>query len=281
MHETEFSPQSGQSGGNLSAEGNAEAATQGFPAVFSLDGQVALVTGGGSGLGLAMARCMAAAGARVAITGRRQPVLDDAVARIGSSAIGIVHDVTRLESLPHLVAQVEERLGPLSILVNNAGFHLKKPATQTSDLEFAAVVQVHLAATFALAREAARGMLARRQGNILFVASMASLFGIPEIAAYSAVKSAVLGLTRTLAVEWSGHGVRVNALVPGWIDSGIARVTLERDPARKARILARTPLGRLGSPEDVGWAAVYLCSPAARFVTGAALVVDGGVAVGF
>jgi gluconate 5-dehydrogenase len=195
--------------------------------------------------------------------------------------MGIVHDVTRLDSLPRLVAQVEAQAGPLSILVNNAGVHLKKPALATSDQEFTSLVQIHLFAAFGLAREAAKGMLAREKGSILFIASMASLFGIPEITAYSAVKSAVLGLTRTLAVEWSGRGVRVNAVVPGWIDVGMARITLERDPERKARILARTPLGRLGSPEDVGWAAVYLCSPAASFVTGSALVVDGGAAVGF
>jgi gluconate 5-dehydrogenase len=179
------------------------------------------------------------------------------------------------------VAQLEAQAGPLSILVNNAGVHLKKPALTTSDQEFAELVQIHLFAAFALAREAATGMLARGKGSILFIASMASLFGIPEITAYSAVKSAVLGLTRTLAVEWSGAGVRVNAVVPGWIDVGMARITLERDPERKARILARTPLGRLGSPEDVGWASVYLCSPAASFITGSALVIDGGAAVGF
>jgi gluconate 5-dehydrogenase len=246
-----------------------------------LQGEIALVTGGGSGLGLAIARCMAAAGARVVLAGRREEVLDEAVVSIGSGALGIVHDVTRLDSLPQLVAQVEAQAGPLSILVNNAGVHLKKPALATSDQEFAELVQIHLFAAFALAREAATGMLARGKGSILFIASMASLFGIPEITAYSAVKSAVLGLTRTLAVEWSGAGVRVNAVVPGWIDVGMARITLERDPERKARILARTPLGRLGSPEDVGWASVYLCSPAASFVTGSALVVDGGAAVGF
>lgn len=279
MSDSEFLPTPGLP--VRGAQGNPGSNESHFPSPFSLQGEIALVTGGGSGLGLAIARCMAAAGARVVLAGRREEVLDEAVASIGSGALGIVHDVTRLDSLPQLVAQVEAQAGPLSILVNNAGVHLKKPALTTSDQEFAELVQIHLFAAFGLAREAATGMLARGKGSILFIASMASLFGIPEITAYSAVKSAVLGLTRTLAVEWSGAGVRVNAVVPGWIDVGMARITLERDPERKARILARTPLGRLGNPEDVGWAAVYLCSPAASFVTGSALVVDGGAAVGF
>jgi len=110
---------------------------------------------------------------------------------------------------------------------------------------------------------------------------MVALFGIPEVAAYSAAKSAVLGLVRSLAVEWSGRGVRVNAIAPGWIDSAMSRQALESDSQRKQRILARTPMGRLGEPDDIGWAAVYLCSEQAKFVTGQQLVVDGGASVGF
>jgi gluconate 5-dehydrogenase len=124
-------------------------------------------------------------------------------------------------------------------------------------------------------------MLRSRHGSILFVASMASLFGIPNVFAYSAAKSAYMGMVRALATEVSPTGVRVNAIAPGWIETDMSRRAMDGDPARKRRILARTPLGRFGEPDDVGAAAVYLCSPAAKFVTGAVLPVDGGVSIGF
>ena len=171
--------------------------------------------------------------------------------------------------------------GRLDILVNNAGIHLRKPASKTTEAEFAAVLESHVMAPFALAREAASGMMVRREGNILFIGSMAALMGVPGVAAYSAAKSAVLGLTRALAVEWAEFGIRVNAVVPGWIDSGMAREALQKDNDRKSRILSRTPMRRLGAPEDVGMAVTYLCSPAAAFVTGTCLTVDGGAAIGF
>jgi gluconate 5-dehydrogenase len=252
-----------------------------FPAPFSLKGEVALVTGGGSGLGLAMVRCMVAAGARVAITGRRADVLQDAVTTVGSRVTAIPGDLRQLDTLPQLLAQVETRLGPLTILVNNAGIHLKRAALETSDPEFTDVIETHVSSAFALAREAGKVMFAKQRGNIIFVGSMASVMGIPDVSAYSAAKAAVIGLTRALAVEWGGHGIRVNAVVPGWIDTGMARQALEREPARKSRILSRTPLQHLGEPEDIGWAVVYLCSPAAKFVTGITLMVDGGAAIGF
>jgi NAD(P)-dependent dehydrogenase (short-subunit alcohol dehydrogenase family) len=124
-------------------------------------------------------------------------------------------------------------------------------------------------------------MLRRRHGSVIFIASMASLFGIPGVFAYSAAKSACLDMVRALATEVSPSGVRVNAIAPGWIETEMSRQAMAGDPARKRRILARTPLGRFGEPDDIGTAAVYLCSPAAKFVTGAVLPVDGGVSIGF
>ena|SRR5437867_579143 len=252
-----------------------------FAPPFSLKGEIVLVTGGGTGLGLAITRCMVSAGADVVITGRHQVVLDEAAAALGPGVTPFVGDITQLESLPRLVGQVEAQVGPLSILVNNAGIHLKKSALETSDQEFANVIQTHVFASFALARAAAKVMLARKKGSIIFIGSMAGLLGIPEVSAYSTAKAAVVGLTRSLAAEWSEHGIRVNAIVPGWIDTGMASQALNRDPQRKAKILSRTPVHHLGDGEDVGWAAVYLCSPAAKFVTGSILTVDGGAAIGF
>jgi gluconate 5-dehydrogenase len=124
-------------------------------------------------------------------------------------------------------------------------------------------------------------MIERQSGSILFTASMASLFGLPLVIAYTAAKAALTGMVRGYAVEFSTHGVRVNAVAPGWIETAISRQALEGDPKRRDRILARTPMGRLGVPADIGWAAVYLASPAAQFVTGVTLPVDGGVSIGF
>ena len=138
-----------------------------------------------------------------------------------------------------------------------------------------------MVAAFALTRAALPGMIKRQHGNILFTASMASLFGIPYVSAYSTAKAAYLGLVRSLAAEVSAHGVRVNAIAPGWIESDMMRSALDNDPARKAKILGRTPMNRFGQAEDIGWAATYLCSPAGRFVTGVVLPVDGGASIGF
>jgi NAD(P)-dependent dehydrogenase (short-subunit alcohol dehydrogenase family) len=254
---------------------------QTFNSAFNLAGQTALITGGGTGLGLGMARCLVAAGAKVVLVGRRKEELEKACAALGKNAFALVGDVTRLEFAPALVDQAEKLAGPLTILVNNAGVHLKKFATDTSDAEFASVIQTHLFGAFALSREAGRRMIERRNGSVLFIASMASFLGVPQVVAYSAAKSAYLGLVRTLATEWGPHGVRVNAIAPGWIASDMLDKAMSGDPVRKAKVLGRTPMARFGDPDDIGWAAVYLASPAAKFITGVVLPVDGGAAIGF
>jgi gluconate 5-dehydrogenase len=248
---------------------------------FRLEGEIALITGGGTGLGLAVARCMASAGARVVLAGRRAALLKKAAAAIGPQAGFVVCDVARFKDTARVVARAEALFGPITILVNNAGVHLKKPSLETSVEEFLAVLQTHVLGSHALTRAVLPGMLQRRHGSIIFIASMASLFGVPNVFAYGAAKSACLGMVRALATEVSPSGVRVNAIAPGWIETNMTRQAMAGDPARKRRILARTPLGRFGEPDDVGAAAVYLCSPAAKFVTGAVLPVDGGVSIGF
>jgi NAD(P)-dependent dehydrogenase (short-subunit alcohol dehydrogenase family) len=249
--------------------------------IFNLNGQTAFVTGGGTGLGFGMAKCLVASGTKVILVGRRKEELAKAAEALGQNVFVLVGDVTKLETIPALVEQAEKLAGPISILINNAGIHLKKDAVETSDAEFAAVMQTHVFGAFALTREVARGMIERKAGSILFTASMASLFGIHKVVAYSAAKSAYVGLVRTLAVEFGEYGVRVNAFAPGWIHSEMSAKALDGDPARKAKILGRTPLSRLGDADDIGWAAVYLSSPAAKFVTGVVLPVDGGVSIGF
>jgi len=252
-----------------------------FPDVFRLDGELALVTGGGSGLGLAIASCLAAAGARVVIAGRRETELRSACERIGPAATCRVFDVTETGRAAALAADIEAREGTVSILVNNAGVHLKKRAGEITDEEFARVWQTHVGGAFALTRAIQPGMVKRGGGSVLFTSSMAALFGIPLVTAYSAAKTGITGLVRTLAVEWGTDGVRVNAIAPGWIESDMMWGALRTDPARQEKILSRTPRRAFGQPADIGWAAVYLSSPAARFVTGTVMPVDGGASIGF
>jgi len=251
------------------------------PSPFALDGQVACVTGGGSGLGLGLARCLVDAGARVVLVGRRAAELEAAARALGPRAFALAGDVTDLAGAAALLDRAEALAGPVTLLVNNAGIHLKKAAVETSDAEFAAVMETHVSGAFALTREAGRRMIARGSGSILFTASMAAFIGMPLVVAYSAAKSAYVGLVRALATEWGPHGVRVNAIAPGWITSPMLAQALDRDPARKTKILGRIPLGGFGRPEDIGRAAVYLASPAAAYVTGVILPVDGGAAESF
>lgn len=250
-------------------------------AAFDLTGQAALITGGGTGLGFGMARCLVAAGAKVVLVGRRKPELERACAALGDRAFALSGDVTQLDTVAALVDDAEQLAGPLTLLVNNAGVHLKKPATETSDAEFAAVLETHVFGAFALTREVGRRMIARKSGCVLFTASMTALMGMPSVVAYSAAKCAYVGIVRSLCAEWGPHGVRVNAIAPGWIASAMLDQALSGDAARKAKILGRTPLGHFGDPDDIGWAVVYLASSAAKFVSGIVLPVDGGAAESF
>ena len=248
---------------------------------FRLDGEVAVITGGGTGLGLGMARAFVEAGARVVLVGRRREPLEAACAELGAAAACRAHDVADFTTASTLLAEVEEQIGPVSILINNAGIHLKKPMAEVTEADLQRQMQIHVLGAHALSRAAFALMKPHGKGSIIFIASMASLFGIPLIGAYAAAKSALLGLARTMAVEWSPHGIRVNAIAPGWIETDITRQAVLSDQARLQRIIQRTPLGRMGQPDDVAGAAVFLCTPAAKFITGVVLPVDGGVSIGF
>jgi gluconate 5-dehydrogenase len=249
---------------------------------FSLEGQTSVITGGATGLGFGMARSFVAAGARVVLIGRREDELRKATTALGTAAHWVRHDVTDRTGADGVAEKVTQATGARpTILVNNAGVHLKKRAVETTSEEFSRILETHVIGAHALTRALLPGMIEARQGSVLFIASMAALFGIPQVVAYSAAKSAYLGMVRTLATEVSPHNVRVNAIAPGWIESDMMRKALDSDPTRRDKILGRTPMGRFGEAADIGWAAVYLCSSAAKFVTGAVLPVDGGVSIGF
>jgi len=248
---------------------------------FRLDGKTALITGGGTGIGLAIAKAFSAAGGKVVICGRRAEIIDSALREIGPGASGEQCDVNDSEAVRAMVDRVTKRDGPIGVLVNNAGTHLKKDAEKTSESELQRLYNVHVVGPHALIRAVLPSMRERKEGSIIFISSMAAIFGIPQVIAYSAAKSAALGVVRTLATEIGSDNIRVNAIAPGFIDTQMMHRAVDSDPERKQKILSRTSLKRFGTPEDVAFAALYLASPASSFVTGTCLVVDGGVANGF
>lgn len=249
--------------------------------IFSLEGKIALITGGGSGIGNAIAKCMIAAGASVVITGRREAPLQEAVTELGEKAHYVVNDVTDLSQLETLVEHIETTIGPIDILVNNAGINMKKPALEVSDEDFHRIIHTNLSAVFSLTRACAKRMVARQKGSILMISSMAAYYGIDRVVAYGASKSGIEGMVQVLTSEFSKFNVRVNAIAPGFIETAMMKTAMSSDPDRMNKALDRTPMGYFGKPEDIGWAAVYLSSEAAKYVTGVSLPVDGGNSIGF
>lgn len=252
----------------------------GIEQAFGLTGQRALITGGGSGLGLAMATAMAQAGAEVIIVGRRRDVLEDAARDIPGAKAETV-DLADIPSLSRAAREIEERHGPVDILVNNAGNQTRKPFEETTFAEIDEVLDVHLRGALEFTRPIICAQAARGRGCVIFTASMSSFIGLPYVMGYTAAKTALIGVVRGLSAEFAPKGVRVNAIAPGWIDTPLFRARTGADPARKAKVLDRIQMNAIGQPQDVGWASVFLASPAAGYITGHTLVVDGGALTGF
>ena len=245
--------------------------------LFDLGGKVALVTGANTGLGQAMAVALAKAGANVALVGRSAP--DETEARInavGGKTAVVMADLSEAGVVSEVVAQVEESLGPVNILVNNAGIIRREDALEFSEQDWDAVMATNLKVPFFLAQAVAKSMVeAKRGGKIINIASLLSLQGGIRVASYTASKSGLAGLTRLLANEWAAKGVNVNAIVPGYFATNNTKA-LRNDPDRNRQILERIPAGRWGDPEDLGGAAVYLASRASDYVHGVSIPVDGG-----
>ncbi len=243
--------------------------------------RIAVVTGGGSGLGLAIAKKFTAEGLTTIIIGRNEDKLKDAITQMESGCYYKVADLGMLDTIPALVREIVDEFGPIDILVNNAGINMKKEFSEVSDDDFRQVMNTNVHAVFTLSREVVKFMLPRKAGAIINISSMAAQYGLPKVIAYSASKSAIDGMTRAMAVELSPLGIRVNAIAPGFIYSAMTAKALNSDPDRKDRVFKRTPMGRMGDPEDIAEAAWYLAGEGAKFVTGVILKVDGGNSIGF
>ena len=250
--------------------------------LFDLTGKVALVTGGSRGLGLQMAEALGEAGARLAITARKQAELDEAASHLGGrgfEVLTVASDLAKPESIPGTVDAVLARFGTVDILVNNAGTTWGAPAEEHSFEAWRKVLSLNLDAVFLLTQEVGRrAMIPKRSGKIVNISSEAGLAGNPpqlgmNTIAYNTSKAALLNFTRALASEWGRHGINVNALCPGFFPSKMSRGLLGRI---EGEIVRSTPLGRLGGDEDLKGAVVYFASEASRHVTGQWLAVDGG-----
>jgi NAD(P)-dependent dehydrogenase (short-subunit alcohol dehydrogenase family) len=244
----------------------------------ALNGQVALVTGGSRGLGKEFARALAGAGARVAVLSRHQAECDAVVAELsvtGVAAVGVEADVTDRSQLERCLRQIEDRLGPVDILVNNAGIALKKDALDVTVEEWSRVLSVNLDGVWNCSQIFGRGMVARGHGSIINIGSMSGLIvNRPNNQpAYNASKAAVHHLTRSLAAEWAPHGVRVNAIAPGYVKTEMSPVD---DPDLRRWWIEDAPMRRYAEVEEFGPAVVFLAGDTSSFVTGSVLVMDGG-----
>jgi gluconate 5-dehydrogenase len=245
---------------------------------FSLTGRVALVTGASRGIGRAIALALGAAGADVACCARSKEQVEgaaEAVRRLGRRAGGVQLDVTRREEIDDAVRNVEAQLGPVDILVNNAGITLERKTVDVSDEEWECVLATNLTSMFRLARAVAPGMIGRSRGKIINIGSMYGALGVPRYAAYCASKAAAEALTRSLAAEWARHGIQVNCLAPGYVNTDIPRAAMA-DEKTRTLFLSKVPARRIGEPDEVGHLAVYLASAASDFMTGQTLYLDGG-----
>ena len=243
--------------------------------------KIAIVTGGASGIGFAIAQKFVENKITTVIIGRDTTRLSAAKKKLGEFCKAVSFDLNNLSSIPEMINNLIRENDKIDILVNNAGINLKKDFTEVTDDEFERVMLTNVTSMFAVSREVVKFMMQTGTGSIINISSMASQYGIPKVIAYSASKAAIEGMTRAMAVELSPKGIRVNCIAPGFIATDMTAKALNNDIERKAKVISRTPMGRLGMPADVADAALFLASSASAYITGVVLPVDGGNSIGF
>jgi gluconate 5-dehydrogenase len=249
---------------------------------YDLSGQTAVVTGGATGLGLAITRCLISAGAKVVVISSSTPEkVAPALEEFGDKAVFYQFNITDTDHTQALADKIVAEQGPVSILVNNAGNHCKKFIWDMTVEDYQNVLNVHLVGAFALTKALVPQMKKLGHGRILFQASMTSYIGQPMVSGYSTAKAGYLGLIHTLTAELAEYGITVNAIAPGWIETPMFHQATDNDPPRLAKIMGRIPAKRVGDPMDVGMCAAFLCSDAARYISGTCIPVDGGALIGF
>lgn len=247
--------------------------------LFSLKGRLALITGSGQGIGLALAAGLAEHGATVVVNGRSADKVDKAVASLrgkGLKAEGSVFDVVDADAVEAEVARIETEIGPIDIVVNNAGMQFRKPLEEFPDDKWQAMLQTNVTGVFNVGKAAAKRMIPRRRGKIINIGSVMSELARTTIAPYTATKGAVRNLTRGMCADWAKYGLQVNAIAPGFFRTELNKA-LTQDPEFTPWLEKRTPAGRWGEVEELVGAAVFLASDASSFVNGHTLYVDGGL----
>jgi 3-oxoacyl-[acyl-carrier protein] reductase len=244
--------------------------------MFDLAGKAALVTGASGGIGAALARALHAAGAKVVLAGTRGAVLEALAAELGERAFVAIADLADPGAGDALVKTTEAQAGQLDILVNNAGLTRDQMAVRMKDEDWQKVIDVDLTAGFRLARAAMRGMMRRRWGRIIGIASVVGVTGNPGQANYAAAKAGMIGMSKALAAEVASRGITVNCVAPGFIATAMTEALTEEQRQRLAGVI---PIGRVGTPEEVAAAVLFLASDEARYVTGHTLHVNGGMAM--
>ena len=250
--------------------------------IFDLKDRVAFITGGNGGIGLGMAKGLAAAGATIVIAGRNKTKAQAAASELqglGSRAEFIELDVLKEESCRQAIALAVERLGRLDFLVNNAGTTVRKQPQDLSAQDWHNVMDTNLTGAFLCSQAAYPHMVRAGGGKIINIGSMMSVFASSYAAPYSASKGGIVQMAKSLAIAWAKDNIQVNTILPGWIDTDLTRAAREQVPGLHENVLARTPAKRWGNPEDFAGIAVFLASPASNFITGAAIAVDGGYSV--
>jgi 2-deoxy-D-gluconate 3-dehydrogenase len=250
--------------------------------LFDLSGKVAIVTGGNGGIGLGMARGLAQAGADIVVAARDRQKMDAAVKELeglGVKAVAAETDVTDERQVTAMVRTAVDRFRRVDILINNSGTNIRKMPQDLGMPEWDHVLNTNLRSAMLCCKAIYPEMLKAGGGKIINIGSMTSIFGASYASAYGASKGGIVQLTRSLAVAWAKDNIQVNAVLPGWIDTHLTRQAREQVPGLHDRVLARTPMGRWGEPNDLSGAAVFLASRASDFITGVALPVDGGYSI--